>query len=83
MWIGGRKSTQAHVLGFLVPLHFMTTNGISFGAELLASKCQQTFSQVLCKNWHGLTPMGHQEPAAHLNITYQTHMEHIQWSGGN
>jgi hypothetical protein len=59
----------------------MTANGISFGADLLA-KCQ-TFSQVLCKNWHGMTPMGHEEAAAHLNITDQTHMEDIQWSGGN
>jgi hypothetical protein len=31
----------------------------------------------------GLAPMGHKEPAPHCNITYQTHMEDIQWSGGN
>jgi hypothetical protein len=30
-----------------------------------------------------LAPMGHKEPAPHCNITYQTHMEDIQWSGGN
>jgi hypothetical protein len=35
------------------------------------------------KYWHGLTPMGKQEPMPQCNITYQTHMEDIQWSGGN
>jgi hypothetical protein len=58
----------------------MTANGISFGPDLLAK--YQTFSQVLSKNWHGLTPMAHQEPAAHLNIPFHTHMKDIQWSGG-
>jgi hypothetical protein len=52
-----------------------------FCPDLLA-KCH-TFSPVMSRNWHGLTPMAHQEPAAHLNITYQPHMEDIQWSGGN
>jgi hypothetical protein len=52
-----------------------------FCPDLLA-KCH-TFSPVMSKNWHGLTPMAHQEPAAHLNITYQPHMEDIQWSGGS
>jgi hypothetical protein len=60
---------------------FMTANAIRFCPDLLA-KCQ-TFSQVLSKNWHGLTPVAPWEPAAHLNITYQTHMKDIQWSGGN
>jgi hypothetical protein len=32
----------------------------------------------MSKNWHGLTPMAHQAPVAHLNITYQTQMEDIQ-----
>jgi hypothetical protein len=54
----------------------MTANGISPGPDMLV-KCQ-TFSQVLSKNWHGLTPMAHQEPAAHLNNTYQTHVKDIQ-----
>jgi hypothetical protein len=56
----------------------MTANGISFGPDLLLK--YQTVSQVLIKNWHGLTPMAHQEPAAHLNITYQTHMVDIYCS---
>jgi hypothetical protein len=43
----------------------------------------ETNSYVMSINWYGLTPMAHQEPAAHLNIIYQTHMEDIQWSGGN
>jgi len=59
----------------------MNANWISFGSDLLA-KCQ-TFSQPQSKNWHGLTPMVHQEPAPHHNITYQAHMEGNQWSGGN
>jgi hypothetical protein len=52
-----------------------------FGPDLLP-KCQ-TFSQAAAQYWHGLTPMAIQEPASHLNFTYQTHMEDIQWSGGN
>jgi hypothetical protein len=59
----------------------MTVDRMSFGSDLLA-KCQ-TFSQLQSKNWNGLTPMGHKEPAPHCNITYQTHIEDIQWSGGN
>jgi hypothetical protein len=27
--------------------------------------------------------MGHQEPVSHCNTTYQIHIDHIQWSGGN
>jgi hypothetical protein len=27
--------------------------------------------------------MGQKEPVSHFNITYQTHMEDVQWSGGN
>jgi hypothetical protein len=61
----------------------MTANWISFGLDLL-EKCQTfTFSKPQSKNWHGLAPMGHKQPAPHCNITYQTHMEDIQWSGGN
>jgi hypothetical protein len=59
----------------------MHANQISFGSDLLA-KCQ-TFSQPQSENWNGLTPMGQKEPAPHCNITYQTNMEDIQWSGGN
>jgi hypothetical protein len=59
----------------------MAANGMSFGCNLLAN-CQ-TFSQLQSKNWHGLTPMGQQEPASHCIITYQTHMEDIHLSEGN
>jgi hypothetical protein len=54
----------------------MTANAISFGSGLMM-KCQ-TFSQLQPQNWHGLAPMGQQEPASHFNITNQTHMEDIQ-----
>jgi hypothetical protein len=43
----------------------------------------QTFGPLLSKILHGLTPMGQQEPASHCSIIDQTHMEDIQWSGGN
>jgi hypothetical protein len=43
----------------------------------------QTFSQLRSKTWHGLAPMGQQEPASHCNTTYETVMEDMQWSGGN
>jgi hypothetical protein len=59
----------------------MIANGISFGPDLLA-KCQ-TFSPAAAKYWHGLAPMAIQEPASHLNFTYQAHLEDIQWSAGN
>ena len=36
-----------------------------------------------CKNWHGLAPTNQQKPVSLFNITNQTHMEDIQWSGGN
>jgi hypothetical protein len=39
----------------------MTANAISFGSDLMM-KCQ-TFCQLQTKNWHGLAPMGQQEPA--------------------
>jgi hypothetical protein len=61
---------------------FMTTNGISFCSDLLAMLCQ-TFHQLLYKIWHGLTPMGQQEPASHWNTTYWIFMDDNQWSGGN
>jgi hypothetical protein len=48
----------------------------------LLTKCH-TFSQLLVKIWHGLAPMGQQEPAAWFNITYQNHMKYIQCSGCN
>jgi hypothetical protein len=48
----------------------------------LADECK-TLSQLQSKNWHGLTPMDKQRPVPHCNITYPTHMEDIQWSGGN
>ncbi len=60
---------------------FMTANGITYGSDLLI-KCHN-FSQLQPKNWHGLAPMGQQEPASLFNNTNQTHMEDIQWSGCN
>jgi hypothetical protein len=45
-------------------------------------KCQ-VFSQLLFKYWHRLTQMNQQDPELRFNINYQTHMEDIQWSGGN
>jgi hypothetical protein len=39
--------------------------------------------QLQPKNWHGLAPMGHQEPVSHCITNYKTHMEDIQWSEGN
>jgi hypothetical protein len=60
----------------------MTANVINFGSNFL-TKCK-TFSQLMQpKNWHGLAPMGHQEQVSHCITTYKTHMEDIQWSGGN
>jgi hypothetical protein len=41
----------------------MTANGIISGGSDLLTKCH-TFSQLLVKIWHGLAPMGQQEPAA-------------------
>jgi hypothetical protein len=53
----------------------------------LADQQSQTFDfghQLQSKKyWHGLTPTGKQEPMPQCNITYQTNMEDIQWSGGN
>jgi hypothetical protein len=43
-------------------------NAISFGSDLLIKSHTFSFSQLQYKNWHGLAPMGHQEPASHCNI---------------
>jgi hypothetical protein len=59
----------------------MTTNAMTFGPDLLFSA--KHFSQLQSENWHGLAPMGHQEPVSLCSITYQTHMEDIQGSGGS
>jgi hypothetical protein len=59
----------------------MTANAISFGSGLMM-KCQTFCQELQPQNWHGLAPMGQQEPASLFNITNQTHMKDIQWSGG-
>jgi hypothetical protein len=62
----------------------MTTNAMTFGLNLLMMIECQTFSQLMMsKNWHGLAPMGHQEPASLFSITHQTHTIDIQGSGGS
>jgi hypothetical protein len=53
-----------------------------FDSDLLMM-VKKLFANCHPKAWHGLSPMGQNEPAPSLNITYQTHMEDIQWSGGN
>jgi hypothetical protein len=59
----------------------MTTNAMTFGPVLLTIKLP--FIQLPSENWHGLAPIGHQKPVSHCSITYQTHMENIQGSGGS
>jgi hypothetical protein len=64
---------------------FITTNAMTFGPDLLMSaKLTNTFlSGPPSQSWHGLAPMGHQEPTALFSITHQIHMEDIQGSGGS
>jgi hypothetical protein len=54
---------------------------MAFGQDLLLSA--KHLASRLSKVWHGLTPMGHKEPAPLCSITHQTHMEDIQGSGGS
>jgi hypothetical protein len=59
-----------------------TTNAIAIGPVLLVSENEKVWAAA-SKNWHGLTPMGLQEPAPLFNITHQTHVEDIKLSGGS
>jgi hypothetical protein len=45
---------------------------ICWQSAKLSAKCCTKFGMA------GLTPMAHQEPAAHLNITYQTHIKYFE-----
>ena len=50
--------------------------------QICYDECQ-TFRQLKHLNWYDLAPMNKQGPVPHCNITYQTHMEDMQWSGGD